>query len=68
MSEILQNGFRVKTLLGGTAKVEKYLAEGGQGAVYVVEYNGEKKLSNGTKKQAWEQIRKHFTITLNRML
>lgn len=50
MSEQLQNGFRVKTLFGGTAKVEKYLAEGGQGAVYVVEYNGEKKALKWYKK------------------
>lgn len=50
MSEQLQNGFRVKTLFGGTAKVEKYLAEGGQGAVYVVEYNGEKKGSQMVQK------------------
>ena len=50
MSETLQNGFRVKTLFGGTAKVEKYLAEGGQGAVYVVEYNGEKKALKWYKK------------------
>lgn len=44
MSEILESGFRVKTLFGGTVKVEKYLAEGGQGRVYIVDYNGQKKL------------------------
>lgn len=52
MSEVLENGFRVKTLFGGTAIVEKYLAEGGQGAVYVVNYNGEKKALKWYKKNA----------------
>ena len=50
MSETLQNGFKVKTLFGGTAKVEKYLAEGGQGAVYVVDCDGEKKALKWYKK------------------
>lgn len=52
MSEILANGFRIKTLFGGTVKVEKYLAEGGQGAVYVVDCNGEKKALKWYKKNA----------------
>lgn len=52
MSEILANGFRIKTKFGGTATVEKYLAEGGQGAVYVVTYNGEKKALKWYKKIA----------------
>lgn len=50
MSEVLENGFRVKTLFGGTVKIEKYLAEGGQGAVYVVDYNGQKKALKYYKK------------------
>lgn len=50
MSEILENGFSVKTLFGGNIKVEKFLAEGGQGAVYVAEYNGEKKALKWYKK------------------
>ena len=33
----------IPTCSGIPAKVVKYLAEGGQGAVYVVEYGGEKK-------------------------
>lgn len=52
MSEVLANGFRIKTLFGGTVKVAKYLAEGGQGAVYVVDYNGEKKALKWYKKNA----------------
>lgn len=52
MSEVLTNGFRIKTLFGGTVKVAKYLAEGGQGAVYVVDYNGEKKALKWYKKIA----------------
>ena len=43
MSEILESGFRIKTIFGGSIKVEQFLAEGGQGAVYIVEYNGQKK-------------------------
>lgn len=50
MSEILESGFRVKTLFGGTVKVEKYLAEGGQGRVYIVDYNGQKKALKWYKK------------------
>lgn len=52
MSEVLANGFRIKTQFGGSVKVEKYLAEGGQGAVYVVDYNGEKKALKWYKKTA----------------
>lgn len=43
MSDVLENGFCAKTLLGGTIKVEKFLAEGGQGGVYIADYNGQKK-------------------------
>lgn len=50
MSEQLENGFRVKTLFGGIVKVEKFLAEGGQGGVYVVDYNGQKKALKWYKK------------------
>lgn len=50
MSEVLENGFRVKTLFGGTVKVEKFLAEGGQGGVYIAEYNGQKKALKWYKK------------------
>lgn len=50
MSEVLENGFRIKTLFGGNVKVEKFLAEGGQGGVYVADYNGQKKALKWYKK------------------
>ena len=50
MSEVLENGFRVKTLFGGTVRVEKFLAEGGQGGVYIADYNGQKKALKWYKK------------------
>ena len=50
MSEVLENGFLVKTLFGGTVRVEKYLAEGGQGGVYIADYNGQKKALKWYKK------------------
>lgn len=50
MSEVLENGFCVKTLFGGTVKVEKFLAEGGQGGVYIADYNGQKKALKWYKK------------------
>ncbi len=43
MSETLEVGTKIQTLFGGALTVEKYLAEGGQGQVYLVEYKGEKK-------------------------
>lgn len=43
MSDYLEAGFQVKTNLGWTVRVEKLLGEGGQGAVYLVDYNGQKK-------------------------
>jgi serine/threonine protein kinase len=52
MSEILATGFCIKTLLGGEVKVEKFLAEGGQGAVYIANYNGEKKALKWYKKSS----------------
>lgn len=50
MSERLECGFSVKTLFGGNIKVEKFLAEGGQGGVYIAEYNGQKKALKWYKK------------------
>ncbi|MCM1222237.1 MAG: hypothetical protein NC548_47990 [Lachnospiraceae bacterium] len=43
MNEKLEKGTRIKTLLNGEAVVERWLAEGGQGDVYIVKYNGEEK-------------------------
>ncbi|MCQ2559428.1 MAG: hypothetical protein MJ157_01755, partial [Clostridia bacterium] len=52
MSKTLQNDFKMKTFFRGIVKVEKYLAEGGQGIVYLVEYNGEKKALKWYKKES----------------
>lgn len=60
MSEILENGFRVKTLFGGTVKVERFLAEGGQGGVYIADYNGEKKALKWYKKSGLGENPKAF--------
>lgn len=43
MSELLENGFCVKTFFKKNMKVEKFLAEGGQGEVYLVDYDGQKR-------------------------
>lgn len=43
MNEKLAKGTRIKTILNGEIVVERWLAEGGQGDVYVVSYNGEEK-------------------------
>jgi serine/threonine protein kinase len=43
MEDTLEVGKKIKTLFGGTLTVEKYLAEGGQGRVFLVKYKGEKK-------------------------
>lgn len=50
MDGSLSTGYSIKTLFGGTVTVEKYLAEGGQGEVYVVDYNGERKALKWYKK------------------
>lgn len=52
MDGVLENGFCVKTLFGGTVRVEKFLAEGGQGGVYVADYNGQKKALKWYKKSS----------------
>ena len=52
MGEILEKGYQIKTLLGGQVTVEKFLAEGGQGRVYVVDYNGKKKALKWYKKSS----------------
>ena len=48
----LKKGFTIKTLFKGKVTVEKFLAEGGQGAVYAVDYNGEKKALKWYKKNS----------------
>ena len=68
MEERLQTGFTVNTIYGRTVRVEKLLGEGGQGAVYLVNYGGEqkalkwfKKSSLGKKARAfYENIRQNI--------
>lgn len=43
MKERLAKGTRINMLLGGEAVVDEWMAEGGQGDVYTVTYNGGKK-------------------------
>ena len=43
MNEQLDSGFSVKTKLGGEVSAPQFLAEGGQGYVYRVLYNGQEK-------------------------
>ena len=50
MNKVLEDGFRIKTLLGGTVKVKELLAEGGQGGVYRADYNGQEKALKWYKK------------------
>ncbi len=50
MRELLETGFQIKTLLSGTVKVEKFLGEGGQGSVYLADYNGKIKALKWYKK------------------
>lgn len=55
MSEKFKEGTRLGTMLNGEVEIVKWLAEGGQGDVYVVKYNGEEKAlkwykPNGTGK------------------
>ena len=46
----LNQGFSIRTNLGGTVTVDKFLAEGGEGEVYLVTFNGEKKALKWYKK------------------
>ena len=43
MSEELSSSFSIRTKLGGTVSSPQFLAEGGQGYVYRVTYNGQEK-------------------------
>lgn len=51
----LEKGFCVKTLFGGTVKVEKFLGGGGQGQVYAADYNGQKKALKWYTKEALKE-------------
>lgn len=52
MREGLTIGSEVTTRFGKTAKIVRYIAEGGQGYVYVVNYNG-KEMALKWYKQAY---------------
>jgi serine/threonine protein kinase len=56
----LEKGFSVKTLLGKTVKVESFLAEGGQGAVYIAECDGKRKALKWYKKGSLGEKPKAF--------
>ena len=50
MSESLAAGTRIKTIFGGEVEIISFIAEGGQGAVYVTNYNGNQKALKWYKK------------------
>ena len=50
MSEVLESGYRITTLFKETVIVKEFIAEGGQGSVYKVEYRGEEKALKWYKK------------------
>lgn len=52
MEGVLTVGTKIKTMYGNVLTVEKFLAEGGQGSVYVVNYKGEKKALKWYKRTA----------------
>lgn len=43
MSDILAAGTKIKTLYGTTIEVKKWIGGGGQGDVFIIDYNGENK-------------------------
>ena len=49
---MLESGQILKTVSGVRIKVESFIAEGGQGEVYRVDYNGEKKALKWYKPEA----------------
>ena len=54
MSELLKNGFWVKTISGETATVEKFLAEEDQYNSYIVDYKKQEKVLAWFKKEYLE--------------
>lgn len=50
MSETLNEGFQIQTLFGNQVTVQSFIAEGGQGKVYLVDYCGQKKALKWYKK------------------
>lgn len=51
MTEILPKGYRIKTIFGETLTIDEYLAEGGQGVVYKIDFNGQKMALKWYKKE-----------------
>lgn len=47
---MLQNGYTIKSIKGKQIRIVEYIAEGGQGEVYKVDYNGELKALKWYKK------------------
>lgn len=60
MSEYLSPGYQVDTLNGGKVKIIKMLGEGGQGVVYLVDYNGATKALKWYKPNGMGQDPKAF--------
>ena len=60
MMEIEQGSLKpssvIKTLLGGRLKVKEYIAQGGQGEVYLVEYGGKEKALKWYKKGIIDEL------------
>ena len=52
MSEKMAEGKILETTTGVTVTIKKWLAEGGQGDVYLVDYAGEEKILKWYKKVA----------------
>lgn len=50
MVTYFEEGYKIQTLFGKKVKVEKYLAEGGDSVLYIVEYNDEKRVLKWYKK------------------
>ena len=50
MNELLENGHIIKTRFGASVKIIRLLGEGGQGWVYLVDYNGQEKALKWYKK------------------
>lgn len=50
MNENLENGTQIRTMYNAIVTVKQFLTEGGQGGVYIVDYNGERKALKWYKK------------------
>ncbi len=66
MSDILPKGFTLKTIFGETITIDEYINEGGQGVVYLVNFNGQKKALKWYKKEALGKEPQDFYENLKR--